>query len=678
MSIELGNNLKMVWNWGNFLSEDTMPRIINTESNTLVCKLEGHTDYIRGAIVLSDGRLATWSNDLSARIWQLDGRCDLILRGHNSYTYTVLELEDNRLLTSDGKGTLFCWNLKTGDRQWRTPLPKGVDCFGGLDLCSQTHNRVLAKCYNSWVLYNLEKGDIIRVDTNAEGCHEAWKINEELALVHNQKQAELIAWSDGEKLAEFQLPGYKTKILPVGNDRIVVAHKPFLSDFPAKFMLFAITRKEGELIDECSISNDDILWMKHDVSSDTVTISLADYHQVHLSLSPFGIKNKTGSPGRLSAGFTSFAPELSIADPTTHLNVSRMHKQNGFITSLEGIYSADQVRASGLLDNGRLCVRHFWDWRIYRPDFKQYEPLSHDRMKVKYPDYIKKLEWQDIIRRDLHTRLAAYMAQRLDLPMSRIQTQIDTLKQTQNGKRVKFVACHDGTIAAWDVAEGNLWHIGEDLVINQLAVEDKELFLHGNLILSPKGIVHRLIDNRCVPIKTAKGKPLMFHPDYRGSFNRVRWCSGDRLVMRQGTGVAVSHPQTGEQIDFLDGGNDMSNWGFVELRNGTLITWTRLSLRSWSAKDYSPLVELQDPEDWGPGYEQVIAFGNRVGFYVGDYSSDHRIMIWDGETSLGVYGGHLDEIQFLQQIKPDTFLSLAGRNGANNFEAHLWQVPAND
>lgn len=675
MSIELGNNLRMVWNWGNFLSEDTQPSIINTATNTLVCSLEGHTDYIRGVIALGDGRLATWSNDCTVRVWQLDGTCDLILDGHKSYTSAVFELDGGRLLSSDGEGTLNCWDLKTGDRLWTTPLPEGVDRFMGPDLSCRSGNRVLAKCFNSWVLYNLDDGAIVRAEISFNGSAEACNINDDIAIIHNHEQADIIAWASGETLKSFPLDGRNTQVLSVGDSRVFTAHRPFLSDAPTGFKLYSVTRDGGVLVDQISMSSDEILWMKHDVETDNLTLSLADYRQIELSLSPLKIKSNTGVPGHLSEGFTAFAPEENIAQLTDRLSVSWMDKKSGLIASIDDVNSSAQIASADILNDGRFCVWAAEQWRVFDSTYKGYDTLSPELMRLEYPEHIAKVEWQTILERDNSPALASHMALRLALPVERIEAQVEALKQAQNGRRVKFAACHDGSIAAWETGSGNLWHMDEDLVFSHLAVGDKELFLQSNLILSPNGTVHRLGDKGCVPIEMVNHKPLQLHSDYRDLFESVRWCSGNRLVLKHGSGVQVMDPHSGERIDFLDGGHGMGNWGFVELDDGKLVTWTRLSLRSWSAKDYSPLVELQDPEDWGPGYEQVMSFGNRVGFFVGDYSGDNRIMIWDGENSLGVYGGHIDEVLSLKRLSPDTFLSLAGRHGADNYQTHLWKIP---
>lgn len=68
MSYQLTDELRLVWNWGNFLHEDTQPRLVNTKTGRSLAVFEGHSDYVRGAMMLGSDRIVTWSNDCSIRI----------------------------------------------------------------------------------------------------------------------------------------------------------------------------------------------------------------------------------------------------------------------------------------------------------------------------------------------------------------------------------------------------------------------------------------------------------------------------------------------------------------------------------------------------------------------------------------------------------------------------------
>ena len=104
----------MVWNWGNFLREDTRPRIIDTRTGESLCVLEGHSDYVRGCRLLDDETLLTWSNDETLRLWRLDGTCVAVLEGHEGYISSVLDLCDKRIASSSGDGSVRIWSLPDG------------------------------------------------------------------------------------------------------------------------------------------------------------------------------------------------------------------------------------------------------------------------------------------------------------------------------------------------------------------------------------------------------------------------------------------------------------------------------------------------------------------------------------------------------------------------------------
>jgi hypothetical protein len=171
----------------------------------------------------------------------------------------------------------------------------------------------------------------------------------------------------------------------------------------------------------------------------------------------------------------------------------------------------------------------------------------------------------------------------------------------------------------------------------------------GNLVAShpliaPDGQVHVREDKRFTPL-VIDGRPVALSPDTRDSLVGARWCQGDRVVFRHRSGVEVLDAATGESMAFLDGGHGLPNWGFVELANGTLVTWSRGVLRSWDAVDYAPLVELDEPVDWGPGYEYVMPTRDHgVLFTVGKHSMDTRVVHWDGRDDLLVYTGHRNEV----------------------------------
>jgi WD40 repeat protein len=74
--------------------------------------LDGHTDIVRGAKELSDGRLLSWSNDQTLRLWDANGAPLTVLEGHTDQVNGTVELLDGRILSCGLDGTLRLWGAK--------------------------------------------------------------------------------------------------------------------------------------------------------------------------------------------------------------------------------------------------------------------------------------------------------------------------------------------------------------------------------------------------------------------------------------------------------------------------------------------------------------------------------------------------------------------------------------
>jgi len=72
-------------------------------------ELKGHAGRVRGALALADGRLLSWSNDQTLRLWAQDGAPLRELKGHTDWVNGALALADGRLLSWSDDGTLRLW-----------------------------------------------------------------------------------------------------------------------------------------------------------------------------------------------------------------------------------------------------------------------------------------------------------------------------------------------------------------------------------------------------------------------------------------------------------------------------------------------------------------------------------------------------------------------------------------
>lgn len=74
---------------------------------------DGHLGYVWAITALPDGRIATGGRDQTARIWR-DGRCELVLRGHELSILALCVDPDGRLVTASRDGTIATWDPRTG------------------------------------------------------------------------------------------------------------------------------------------------------------------------------------------------------------------------------------------------------------------------------------------------------------------------------------------------------------------------------------------------------------------------------------------------------------------------------------------------------------------------------------------------------------------------------------
>ncbi|MDS4021649.1 MAG: NACHT domain-containing protein [Candidatus Competibacter sp.] len=83
--------------------------------NPVVRVFEGHADTVNGAMALTDGRILSWSEDCTLRIWDRNDSTEFVeLKGHAHAVTGAKELPDHRILSCSKDGTLRVWDGKTG------------------------------------------------------------------------------------------------------------------------------------------------------------------------------------------------------------------------------------------------------------------------------------------------------------------------------------------------------------------------------------------------------------------------------------------------------------------------------------------------------------------------------------------------------------------------------------
>lgn len=75
---------------------------------------KGHTDKIN-AYVHSNNTIITASDDMTLKIWNLEGTCLLTLQGHTDRVKCVAVISNNRIISGSHDKTLKVWNRFTGE-----------------------------------------------------------------------------------------------------------------------------------------------------------------------------------------------------------------------------------------------------------------------------------------------------------------------------------------------------------------------------------------------------------------------------------------------------------------------------------------------------------------------------------------------------------------------------------
>ena len=75
-------------------------------------RFRGQDAWVLGGLELKDGRILTWSNDRTARLWNAEGGVLATLSRHDGDVFGALALKDGRILTWSDDGTPLLWNAE--------------------------------------------------------------------------------------------------------------------------------------------------------------------------------------------------------------------------------------------------------------------------------------------------------------------------------------------------------------------------------------------------------------------------------------------------------------------------------------------------------------------------------------------------------------------------------------
>ncbi len=669
----------MVWNWGNFLQEDTKPRIVDTRTGEIVCVLEGHADYVRGCRLLDDDSLLTWSNDETLRLWRLDGSCIAVLEGHSGYISSVLELDGNRIASSSGDGAVRIWSRADGeclrcltwDHHAANDTPT-LHCAQGDRLVVGFEQRIL--------LVDTVSDETLSETRTGQYFPHALAYDDAHFMIVADDCIELFRWRDGESVSLLQVKDYSPQILCGPEDQLLTASVDRKTRSRLTFRLWRPL--SGDLLASAEMSGAEALSMAFDENGGRVEVWTKDYRRLTLALPSLQVVKKNGVESMKAEGFDVFAPDRGRIDAEKgrELDTSWLDRRSAHTVDFTGLEERPDFWKSGALADGRLVLRFPDQWRVYENSMKEYEAYSDAHMRLAQPDYLQSLQHHLCLNGDAHA-LAIYAAAargRSPEAVSRAIARLheDDLLKANERAHLLLAPAREGSVIGFASMIGAVWRLREEGDAFELIChEDAQAFVQGEPVIAPDGVLHRWTQEGARPLTAPGDGPVVaVHPEFRSRVRNSRWRGDSDLLVRSGTGVSVFDVPTGRRKTFLDGGHGMGNWGFRELAAGPIVTWSRLSLRSWHPDTYAPLMELQDPEDWGPGYEVVRAVGERLVFSPGQHTHDTRVMLWDGRYKLSVYGGHNIEIADIRMLKPGVFLS-EGADAWCGGELHLWMAP---
>ena len=184
---------------------EPLSAVLTPPGGPLLCTLAGHTSRVDGALELRDGRLLSWSDDHTLRLWTVDGQPLQVLRGHTHVT-GALELRDGRLLSwagvpidAPGDSTLRLW-------------------------AADGHPLQVLKGHTQWVLGALELRDGRLLSWSYDGTLRQWSADGQPLQVlegHTEpvwgalelRNGRLLSWSGGRTLRLWTADGQPLHVL---------------------------------------------------------------------------------------------------------------------------------------------------------------------------------------------------------------------------------------------------------------------------------------------------------------------------------------------------------------------------------------------------------------------------------------------------------------------------------
>lgn len=687
MSIELSHGRRLVWNWNNFVHEDVRPRIIAVADNREICALIGHTDYVRAALELADGRLLTWSNDMTLRIWRMDdGVCELVFAGHAAVVYDAMEIRPGVVLSWDSNA-VHMWRTTDGTVLGSLVESEGTNVdrseradIRGVLMASPQRLVVLRERASSMVdLTDLRI--VARYDASVP-IEDAACLGPEHVLLFATDWAAVHALDDGRELEWFGLRGYPSRILVLRSGRVLALHWTAESKCHAIDLWQVLPAK---LLETVSLEGEDIESFCEGDGGE-VLVALQDYRRFRIGTQPLELLGEAPLQAVDSGGFASFAPHASRSRAIGSLDDHAPTLEATWLSpaEIDAFDLAEETEVTGVCAaDGRQLLRLSDAFQLLDLHDRRIETLSTAELKAADPALFGR--FLDAACLEAYSdQIAPRMQHYLGVDAALVEAAMKNLDQEQRlDTRHRFAPAPEGAVFAWREDPPAAWWLDasdDRSRVEVIALQDEQRpfsWFASAPLVSPTGVVHVLRGGALHALAhPGRIAPVMVSPAFRDQITWARWCTGDRIAGNHKDGVTLFGRSSLEVLGRLPAGHGIGNRGITELADGTFLTWGRATLRSWNAADLTPRVELRDPAEWGPGCETVRPLDFGVAYCVGQYAYDRRVVLWNGGLRLLVFGMHTNEVIALRDLGGGWMASLGQKRVWRDSRWCIWRIPA--
>jgi WD40 repeat protein len=323
--MQLSKGRRIVWNWSDFVT-DTCPAIVNTDDGSLICRLQGHTDYVRGCKELSTGKLATWSNDGTVRVWNPQtGDCAATLEGHSKYVSGIHEIGNKRLVSLSADGSIRLWDLES-EQEGRIVYEDPGNSHIYLKLCTKDYLVITSGL-------NLKPLLVVELSTGKVATHakansfHVYAYDDAHYICVNRAHprgwvVELVAYSSGKRLYEFNDEAVGRALfqdlVKLDDHRLAVFYRPYEPFFteegsPPEYyyptpelrvFLLDVNQKETEELTFLGADPVGDSW----IEGGAAYIALEDFRLAEIRTDPFRVSPIDTISGRVNDGYWSFVP----------------------------------------------------------------------------------------------------------------------------------------------------------------------------------------------------------------------------------------------------------------------------------------------------------------------------------------------------------------------------------